>query len=259
MYYTSNLTNEQWAIIEPMLTKNEGKGRPIEVDMREVFNGINYLLKTGAQWRNLPMNFPKYQTVYYHFKKFKKSGLWRDINDRLVEKIREKAGRNKTPTASIIDSQTVKTTAYAKKEEVGFDCAKKTKGKKRHIAVDVLGLILSIVITSAGIADHKAAPSFFGKLFKKFPSIKLIWADSGYHKTSLINDVKNIWGKILEIVKRPRGTVGFKVLQWRWIVERTFGWLSNFRRLSKDYERIGDTTIAWMYLAMINIMTARMI
>ena len=259
MEYTSNLTNEQWAIIEAMLPKNGGKGRPIEVDMRSVINGINYLLKTGAQWRNLPMNFPKYQTVYYHFNKLKKSGLWGDINDRLVEQIRKNAGRNKTPTAAIIDSQTVKTTAYAKKEDVGFDSAKKIKGKKRHIAVDVLGMILAIAITSADIADHKEAPSFLGKLFKKLSSIKLVWADSGYHKNSLIDDIKNIWGKVLEIVKRPRNTKGFKVVQWRWIVERTFGWLSNFRRLSKDYERMDDTTTAWMYIGMINIMTARMI
>lgn len=259
MDYTSNLTNEQWAIIEPMLPNNKGRGRPLKTNMREVIDGINYLLKTGAQWRNLPSNFPKYQTVYYHFNKFKKSGLWRDINDKLAEQIRENAGRNKTPTAAIIDSQTVKTTAYTRKEDIGFDCAKKTKGKKRHIAVDVLGMILAIVITSAGIADHKEASSFLGKLFKKFSSIKLVWADGGYHKTSLIDDIKNIWNKILEIVKRPRNTQGFKVLQWRWIVERTFGWLSNFRRLSKDYERMDDTTVSWMYIAMINIMTARMI
>ena len=259
MDYTSNLTNEQWAIIEAMLPKNKGRGRPLKTDMREVVNGINYILKTGCQWRNLPMNFPKYQTVYYHFNKLKKGGLWGDINDQLVEQIRKKAGRNKTPTAAVIDSQTAKTTAYAKKEDVGFDCAKQIKGKKRHIAVDVLGMILAIVITSAGVADHKEAPSFLGKLFKKFSSIKLVWADSGYHKNSLIDDIKNIWNKILEIVKRPRNTEGFKVLQWRWIVERTFAWLSNFRRLAKDYERSDDTTVAWMYLAMINIMTARMI
>ena len=259
MKYTSDLTEKQWSIIGHKIPKNSGRGRPVSVDMRDIINAVNYVLKTGAQWRNLPANFPNYSIVYYHFNKFKKDRVWSKIHDSLVMKVRGKAGRTATPTASIIDSQSVKTTAGTRKANIGFDAAKKVKGKKRHIAVDVLGLILNITVSSASSADHKIAGGFLQTLFQKFPSIKLVWADGGYHKITLIQEIQNLWGRILRIVKRPRNIKGFKVLQWRWIVERTFGWLSNFRRLAKDYEREDNTTISWMYIAMINIMSARLI
>lgn len=222
--------------------------------MREVFNGILYLLKTGCQWRMLPNDFPDWRIVYYYFSIWKQSGVIEVLQEALVEKTRLKSGRKAWPTAGIIDAQSVKSTLVSS-ESKGFDAGKKVKGIKRHIITDTLGLVLAVVIQSASVQDRDGAIEVIGKMKKNWRTIVKIFADGGY-RGKLIASVKDRFQLEMEIIKRNE-LHKFKVLPKRWIVERTFSWIDANRRNSKNYERLNNTAITMVHLSSIKTMLNR--
>ncbi|MFQ5436493.1 MAG: IS5 family transposase [Anaerolineae bacterium] len=253
--YPSDLSDPEWEVLKPHLPEPNKRGRPLEYSLREIINAILYILRAGCAWRMMPHDFPPWQTVYYHFRKWRKTGLWERINTALREEVRQSEGRDKTPSAAIIDSQSVKVSAV--KGERGYDAGKQINGRKRHLLVDTIGLILCVIVTAASVQDRDGAKQVFEALRARFPRLKLIWADGGY-RGQLIDWVKTQFNWLLEIVKRPDGVSGFQVLPRRWVVERTFGWLGKYRRLSRDYEGLIQTSEALIYVAMTHIMVRRL-
>jgi putative transposase len=231
--YPTDLTDAEWELIKDDVLARSHIGSPRTVCTRCVVNALLYLHKTGCQWEMIPQDFPNYSTVYYHFRKWEQKGTWEGINDRLRRQVREQDERAAEPSAAIVDCQSVKTTEVG--GDVGFDGGKNVKGRKRHIAVDTLGLLLVVVVTAASFPEAQSAPVLGPKLQSKSARLKKIWADGGY-KEQFIAWFLNRCKVIVEIVKRREGAIGFEVQPKRWIVERTFAWLCCFRRLSKDYE-----------------------
>jgi len=252
--YSSDLQDGEWRILRLLIPRNTGAGRKMELSLREVLNAIFYILKTGCQWRNLPGDFPKWQSVYYHYHKWMKRGTWERINARLCRHERQTQGRNPFPTGGVIDTQSVKTTALAR--ERGVDGYKRIKGHKRHIVTDTVGNILIAWVHKANIADSQGARALIERLAQLFPSLQKIWADGAY-EGDLANLVKNLLNAVLEIVERPEDSSGFQVLPRRWVVERTFAWLEWYRRLDRDYERLMESSQSMIYLASIRIMLKR--
>jgi len=229
--YPSDLNDPEWDVLVPLVPEPSKRGRPLEYTLREILNAILYILRAGCAWRMLPHDFPPWQTVYYHFRKWRKDGTWERLNAILRVEVRQKEGREASPSAGIIDSQSVKVSAV--KGERGYDAGNQINGRKRHMIVDTIGLVLAVVVTAANVQDRDGAKLLFERIRARFPRLKLIWADGGY-RGKLVDWVKTKFNWLLKIVKRPDDAVGFQVLPRRWVVERTFGWLVKYRRLSRD-------------------------
>ena len=248
--YASDVTDREWALIGPLLPAARTGGRPRTTDLRRVVNAVFHLLQAGCQWRMLPRDFPPRSTVYGYFRAWIAAGVWAHIHDALYRRTRELEGREESPTAAIIDSQSMKTSAEAR-EMVGYDAGKRIKGRKRHLVTDTLGLMLRIEVHSASMQDRDGAALVLDRITHRFPFLERIFADGGYQGPRVAAAAP----RPVEIIKRT--DPGFVVQPKRWVIERTFAWACINRRLARDVERAAETVRALFQIAMIKLMARR--
>jgi putative transposase len=252
--YASDVSDEQWLVLKALLIRTGKRGRPMRLDLRAVVNGIFYLLRTGCQWKNLPHEYPNFNSVYYHFHKWSLDGTWMRVNRWLVYQVRHQSGRCPHPAAAVVDSQSVK---IADSGGVwGFDGHKQVKGRKRHLLVDTQGNVLAVSVSRANVQDRDGARPLFEQLLSvQCQRLQRVWADRAYDSAqnrSLQGLLLDLGSILLQIVTPPVGVKGFVVLPRRWVVERTFAWLGRYRRLSKDFERLVSSSEAMLWLASIH-------
>jgi len=245
--YPSDLTDEEWARIEPLMPKASRQGRRRGVDFREIINAVRYLVRSGCGWRMLPIHFPPWQTVYWWFRRLARRFLFQTIHDLCLMLDRELAGREASPSAGVIDSQSVK--APAPGAQRGYDAGKKIVGRKRHIAVDTDGRLLMVNLTPADISDSAGAQTILDAIRKRWPWVRHLFADGAYDRLKLMDKAAYL-DFVVEVIRRSDRQKSFEVLPRRWVVERTFGWMTRWRRLVRDYEARIDVSEAMILVAM---------
>ena len=261
--YPSDLTDAQWALLRPQAQavmaqlRRSPAGRPMEHDLRAVLDAIGYVTRYGIEWRALPVDFPPWEAVYAFFERWNARGLPQGLVDRLRGRLRVAYGRADLPTAASMDSQSVKAADTVGAASRGYDGGKKINGRKRHLAVDTLGLVLTVMVTAASVQDRDGACRLLALLRERFSTIALVWADGGY-AGRLVSWAYQVLALTVTIVKRSDDTTGFVVLPRRWVVERTFGWLMRYRRLVRDYERRPEHHEAMVLWATVMIMTRQL-
>ena len=266
--YASDVTDQEWAQIEALLPPPKRLGRPRTTTLRAVVNALLYLLTTGCQWRLLPKEFPPFSTVQRFFYRWRDDGMWQTINHSLVVRAREAAGREASPTAGVIDSQSVKTTEAAgprggacpraRHSRDPWDAGKKINGRKRHVLTDTNGLLVAAVVHPADTQDRDGAPLVLASARYLYPWLRHVFADGGYSGAKLAAALDKIGEWTIDIVKRSNAAAGFVLLPRRWVVERTFAWLNRNRRLAKDFEATLESALSWLFLASVKLLMRRL-
>ena len=254
--YDTDLTAAQWQLLEPLLPRPKRRGRP-RTPLREIVNALLYAIKTGCQWRLLPKTFPPWPTVYHIFRRWSRDAVLAGLNDRLRARVREQADKDGRPTAAILDSQTVRSAGHG--GAVGYDAGKKTKGRKRFLLVDTLGLVLAVGVCPANTPERAGAKELLEPVLPYFKWLRKLWVDGGYSGPEFAAALQELRPKLdVEVVKRSDDTSGFAVLPRRWVVERTLGWFMQHRRLVRDYEQHETSATGWIFTAMLRLMLRRL-